>query len=101
MIEYIRRQVVLGCITEVVQPESVRQKAAYFMVPAVFLIIPQLEVILPGIARSTFFQILVLILSHDFPLDEIHPESYDRHTASSSRGFGLECCHGNKVKLGK
>lgn len=68
MIEYIRRQVVLGCITEVVQPESVRQKAAYFMVPAVFLIIPQLEVILPGIARSTFFQILVLILSHDFLL---------------------------------
>lgn len=77
MIEYIRRQVVLGCIREVVQPESVRQKAAYFMVPAVFLIIPQLEVVLPGIARSTFFfQILVLIFSHDFPLDEIHPESY-------------------------
>lgn len=60
MVEYIHRQVVLGCIREVVKPESVRQKATYlyFMVPAVFLIIPQLEMTLPGIARSPVFKFL-------------------------------------------
>lgn len=58
MVEHIRRQVVLGCIRQVVHPESVRQKTAHFMVPAVFLIIPQLEVILPGIAKSPFFKFL-------------------------------------------
>lgn len=58
MVEYIHRKVVLGCIREVVKPESVRQKATYFMVPAVFLIIPQLEMTLPGIARSSVFKFL-------------------------------------------
>ena len=58
MVVYIHRQVVLDCIREVVKPESVKQKAAYFMVPAVFLITPQLEVILRGIARRPFFKFL-------------------------------------------
>lgn len=68
MVVYIHRQVVLGparvCKTEssilygpcyVLNNSPVRSDTAWN-------------------SKKTFFQILVLIFSHDFPLDEIYPE---------------------------